>query len=287
MRLQKVLSNYLRFFYIFGLTEYPFAEPTKTKSSKTIFHRHINQLPSFAFLIFLITLAMFAVYLLYIVPAASTIYLNGNISFLLSVVYALTIITSNVLSVTLRLWHCTHPRRLVQRLVRLDEKMAKLLSTTPIDGDRLRAKINFNFAIMIASALQSFSIFLLMVFLGSADYAFGFYFFTMQWFSILLQLHIALYTITIHFILESLHDQIDIKCGVRASDMRGVQLIYFELWRIVKMVNHDFGWDLASVLSLQVIDLIYDVFWMFKVLHTEAKLTELIRKIHMIFFGFN
>lgn len=274
--LRQCLTAHRFVFYIFGITAYP------RKMLNPKWHQ-IYRIPSFLLVFILIALMALAVYLMCFKSTSTTdIYLNGEISSVLVILYTGFIFASNLVAVAREIFGNSLAQLLLKQCDRM-EKQLKLHMFAVFDLKRLRANIKVKYRYIAVAYLQSLAVFLVMTTLDKADYRMGIVMYLLQAFSTIVQLHTVLHTELIHFILQSINAEFGGGKFVNVTRLQGLQTIYFEVWRTVRTVNTDQGWNLLTLLMLLIIDFIYDVFWIFKALRGKADNTEVIRKFLFFF----
>lgn len=275
--LRQCLTAHRFVFYIFGLTSYP------RKKLNPKWHQ-IYRLPSALLVLIFIALILLSVYFMYYNESRSNdIYLNGEISSLLVIIYTGVIFVSNLMAVACELFGFSSAELLLKQCDRMEQQL-KLHMFAEFDLKRLRAKITVKYRYIAGAYLQSLTVFLVMSVFEKADPRMGFLLYSLQAFSTIIQLHTVLHTELMHFILQSLNSELDGGKFVDVTRLRGLQTIYLEVWRTVQTVNADQGWNLVTLLIVLVVDMINDVFWIYKALRVNADNTEVIRKFLFVFF---
>lgn len=278
--LRQCLTAHRFVFYIFGITAYP------RKKLNPKWHQ-IYRLPSILLVLILIGLMVLTAYLMCFKSTSTTdIYLNGEISSALVILYTGFIFASDLMAVAREIFGNSLAQMLLKQCDRM-EKQLKLHMFAVFDLKRLRTKIKVKYRYIAVAYLQSLAVFLVMTTLDKADFSMGIVMYLLQAFSTIVQLHTVLHTELIHFILQSINADFGGAKFVNVTRLQGLQTIYFEVWRIVRMVDTDQGWNLLTLLMLLIIDFIYDVFWIFKALRGNADNTEVIRKFLFVFWGNN
>lgn len=277
--IRQCLTAHRFIFYIFGLTSYP----RKKLNPKW---QGIYRLPSVLLVIIFIALILLSVYFMDFTPASksSDIFLSGEISSLLTIIYTGFIIASNLMAVAREMFGCSSAQLLLKQCDRMEQQLT-LHMFAEFDLTRLRTKITRKYRYIVGAYLQSLTVYLVMTAFGKAYSRMGILLYSLQGFSTMMQLHTVLHTELIHFILQSINSELDGGKFVNVMRLKGLKTIYFEVWCTVRTINADQGWNLVTFLLVLLIDLIYDVFWIFKALRVKADHTELIRKFIFVFFG--
>lgn len=218
--LRQFLIKHRLIFYIFGLSSYP------RKKLNPKWHQ-IYRLPSILLVLAFIVLILLSTYFMYS-KSASDIYLRGEISSLLIVLYTGSIFASNLIAVAREMFGCSLAHLLLKQCDRMEQKL-KLYMFAELDLKRLRAKIMVKYRYITGAYLMSLTVFLVMFALEQADSRFGILLYSMQAFSTILQLHTVLHTELMHFILQSINAELNGGKFVNVMRLQGIQTIYFEV----------------------------------------------------------
>lgn len=277
--LRQCLTVHRFVFYLFGITPYP-----QDKKLKPKWHQ-MYRLPSVLLVLTSIAVTILAVYMmLNLAIEISTIFVYGDIGSVLLFIYAGSNLMTNLMAVTREMLGLNSAELLLEQCDRV-EQLIKLHMFADLDFERLRAKIVRKYCFIIGAYLQTLTVYVLMAALRKADIKLTVLLYFIQAFSTIIQMHTVLHTELVHFVLQSINSEMDGGKFVQVTRLKGLQRIYFEVWRTVRTINVDQGWNLVAVLVVLMVDFISDVFWLFKALRMKADYAEVIRKFLIVLFA--
>lgn len=275
--LRHCLTVHRSVFYLLGITPYPLNKKPKPKWPQ------VYRLPSVLFVLINISVTIAAIYLMTnLAVEISTIFVYGDIGSVLLFLYTGSTLLINQMAVTREMLGLNSAQLLLKQCDRV-EQLIKQHMFAELDWNQLRAKIVRKYCFMISAYMQTLAVYVLMAVLRKADIKLSILLYLIQAFSTMILMHTVLHTELVHFVLQSINLEMDGGKFVHVTRLQGIQRVYFEVWRTVRTINLDHGWNLVALLAVLMVDFISDVFWLFKALRMKSDYTEVTRKYVFVY----